>query len=164
MGATTKPSSRVGMPICWMFCALRVRDETEFAAGGAPPIAVRKLPRKERKSVQSHSVWRASPIKPRATEKKSAPAYTEIKGNRCGVRHQTPHHEDHQNASIMPTRELRRENIAKSQPGSKKRDKARERARAEESKEYGRPNSARPKRSGNRQPKVISGTFHGPWP
>jgi len=88
MGATTKPSSRVGMPICWMFCALRVRDETEFAGGRRATHSSAKLTKKKNgKSVNRIPLAGASQShqNTRATEKKSAPAYTEIKGQslRC---------------------------------------------------------------------------------
>jgi len=145
-----------------MFCALRVRDETEFAGGRRATIAVRNSPRKERQECQSHSTYRRQPShqNTRPTEKKPAPAYTEIKGIAAVYATKLHIRKTIKNASIMPTRDITKEKIiAKSQPAAKRA--SRESRKSRRVQRYTAAKVSAPQTQ--RQPpaeRVIPGGFH----
>src|SRR5580700_348681 len=116
MGATTKPSNKVGTPICWMFCALRAGDEMEFAGERRATHSSAKLTKRStaRVSIAFHLQAPASPIKTPEQQKRNLrrPA---LKSRAIAAEYATKLHirKTIKNASIMPTRDITKRKLLK---------------------------------------------------
>src|ERR1700722_18250557 len=124
MGATTKPSNRVGTPICWMFCAYALRDEMEFVGERRATHSSANLTKKStaRVSIAFHLQAPASPIKTPEQQKRNLrrPA---LRSKAIAAVYATKLHirKTIKNASIMPTRDITKRILLKrASPAEKK--------------------------------------------
>src|SRR6266436_5712205 len=159
MGATTKASSRVGMPICWMFCALRVRDETEFAGGRRATHSSAKLTKKRtaRVSIAFHLQAPASPIKTPEQQKRNLRLPT-LRSRAIAAVYATKLHirKTIKNASIMPTRDItKRKLLQRVSPAAKRASRESRKSRRVQRYTAGKV-SAPQNAAATRQPKGLS--------
>src|SRR6266480_1115852 len=159
MGATTKPSSRVRTPICWMFRAWRVRDAMEFVGERRATHSNAKLTKKSTASVSIafHLQAPASPIKTPEQQKRNLRRPT-LRSRAIAAVYATKLHirKTIKNASIMPTRDITKRKLLKRvSPAAKKA--SRESPKSRRDQRYTAAKVSAPhKAAATRQPRGLS--------